>query len=134
MKYFVVCIIQTGQIVLNLISSEPVTVNKIQPLGSMISIKFTGVNSKRANTKVISKEDFETLEILTEEGTFNFKGDPKRLAQLGNAAWLYIVLNCKSKPELFCIQNPAKKLNFQLKSKGVQYFLAMDEWKSKLIL
>jgi len=68
--------IQTGQIVKNLIPSEPVTVNQIQPLGSMVSIKFTGINSKRANTKVISKTDFETLEILTEEGTFNFKGDP----------------------------------------------------------
>ena len=62
------------------------------------------------------------------------ENEMNRLAQLGDAAWLYIVLNCKSNPELFCIQNPAKKLNFQLKSKGVQYFLAMDEWKSKLIL
>jgi superfamily II DNA or RNA helicase len=78
-------IIQTGQIVKNLIPSEPVTVNQIQPLGSMVSIKFTGVNSKRANTKVISKEDFETLEILTEEGTFNFKGDPKRFALFAEA-------------------------------------------------
>ena len=47
--------------------------------------------------------------------------------------WLYIVLNCKTIPELFRIQNPALNLNFQLKSKGVQYYLAMDEWKSKLI-
>ena len=61
------------------------------------------------------------------------ENEMNRLAQLGDTAWLYIVLNCKSNPELFCIQNPAIKLNFQLKSKGVQYFLAMDEWKSKLI-
>ena len=78
-------IIQTGQIVKNLIPGEPVTVNQIQPLGSMVSIKYTGVNSKRANTKVISKEDFETLDILTEEGTFNFKGDPKRFAIFAEA-------------------------------------------------
>jgi len=54
------------------------------------------------------------------------------LAQLGNAAWLYIVMNCKSDPEIYRIQNPARSLNFELKTKGVQYFLPMDEWKSKL--
>ena len=54
-----------------------------------------------------------------------------RLAQLGDAAWLYIVVNCKSNPELFRIQNPAKNLTFEEKSKGVQYFLRMETWKSK---
>lgn len=44
---------QPGQIVKNLIPAEPVTINHIQPLGSMVSLKYTGVNSKRANTKVI---------------------------------------------------------------------------------
>ena len=56
--------IEPGQIVKNLIPTEPVTVNQIQPLGTMVSIKFTGVNTNRANTKVISKEDFESLEML----------------------------------------------------------------------
>jgi len=60
------------------------------------------------------------------------ENEMNRLAQLGDAAWLYIVLNCKSKPELYCIQNPAKTLNFELKSKGVQYFLPMEEWKKTL--
>ncbi len=59
------------------------------------------------------------------------ENEMNRLAQLGEAAWLYIVLNCKSTPELHRIQNPAKNLNFQLKSKGVQYFLPMNEWKAK---
>lgn len=60
------------------------------------------------------------------------ENEMNRLAQLGDAAWLYIVVNCKIKPELFRIQNPANVLNFELKSKGVQYFLTMHEWKSKL--
>ena len=55
-----------------------------------------------------------------------------RLAQLGDAAWLYIVMNCKSNPELYRIQNPAKALQFELKTKGVQYFLPMAEWKQKI--
>lgn len=42
--------IAAGQIVKNLIPTEPVTVNQIQPLETMVSIKFTGVNSNRAIT------------------------------------------------------------------------------------
>lgn len=77
--------IQAGQIVKNLIPTEAVTIDKIQPLGKMVSIKFTGVNTNRANSKVISIDDFEQLEMLTEEGTFNFKGDPTRFALFAEA-------------------------------------------------
>jgi hypothetical protein len=61
------------------------------------------------------------------------ENEMNRLAQLGDAAWLYIVLNCKYSPELYCIQNPAKELKFELKTKGIQYFLPMQEWKQKII-
>lgn len=77
--------IETGQIVKNLIPTEPVTVNQIQPLGSMVSLKFTGINTNRANTKVISKQEFETLEVLSQEGSFNFKGDPTRFGLFAEA-------------------------------------------------
>lgn len=52
-----------------------------------------------------------------------------RLGQLGDSAWLYIVYNCKSKPELVRINNPGKNLKFEQKSKGVQFFLPEIEWK-----
>lgn len=55
-----------------------------------------------------------------------------RLAQLGDSAWLYIVINCKSKPELYRICNPAKNLECEIKSKGVQYFIPECEWKAKI--
>ncbi len=71
--------VQPGQIIKNLIPSEPVTINKVQKLGSSVSIAYTGVNTNRANSKVISSTDFNGLEILTDEGTFNFKGNPTRL-------------------------------------------------------
>jgi superfamily II DNA or RNA helicase len=60
------------------------------------------------------------------------ENEMNRLAQLGETSWLYIIANCKSTPELTRIQDPANKLQFELKSKGVQYFLPMDEWKSKI--
>jgi SNF2 family DNA or RNA helicase len=59
------------------------------------------------------------------------ENEMNRLAQLGDAAWLYIVINCKSVPELFRINNPAKNLIFQEKSKGVQFFLPMAEWRKQ---
>jgi len=55
-----------------------------------------------------------------------------RLAQLGDAAWLYIVVNCKSQPTLHRLQNPANRLTFEQKSKGVQYLLPMREWQQKI--
>ena len=54
-----------------------------------------------------------------------------RLKQLGDAAWLYIVINCKSTPQLFCLHNPANTLVFDLKTKGIQYFLPFANWKKK---
>lgn len=60
------------------------------------------------------------------------ENEMNRLAQLGDSAWLYIVINCKSAPELFRINNPAKNLSFLEKSKGVQFFLPMAEWKNKI--
>lgn len=77
--------IQPGQIVKNLIPTEPVTINQLQPLGKMVSLKFTGVNSNRASTKVIPAAEFERLEVLTQEGTFNFTGDPAKFALFAEA-------------------------------------------------
>ena len=77
--------IEIGQIVKNLIPTEAVTINQIQMLGPMVSVKYTGVNSNRVNTKVLSNSDFEQLEVLTNEGSFNFKGDPVRFALFAEA-------------------------------------------------
>lgn len=77
--------VEKGQIVKNLIPSEPVTINKVQKLGSMVSLSFTGVNTNRANTKVITLDEYEKLEILTDEGTFNFTGDPVKFALFAEA-------------------------------------------------
>jgi hypothetical protein len=48
------------------------------------------------------------------------ENEMKHLAQLGDSAWLYNIINCKSKPELHRIQNPANALRFQQKSIGVR--------------
>jgi len=77
--------IEIGQIVKNLIPNEAVTINQIQMLGSMVSVKYTGVNTNKVSTKVLSSIEFENLEVLTHEGSFNFKGDPVKFALFAEA-------------------------------------------------
>lgn len=77
--------IQPGQIVKNLNPLEPVTITRVQQLGAMFSLNYTGVNSNRNYTRVISADVFAALEVLTEEGRFNFTGDPEKFALFAEA-------------------------------------------------
>lgn len=94
-------------------------------------------NNEGYDVKSISPEELKRyIEVKgrsADDGSVMLsENEMNRLAQLGDAAWLYIVMNCKSNPELYRIQNPAKALQFELKTKGVQYFLPMAEWKQKI--
>lgn len=94
-------------------------------------------NNEGYDIRSISTEHFKRyIEVKGRSGpdgsVMVSENEMNRLAQLGDAAWLYIVINCKSQPELFRIQNPAARLTFEQKSKGVQYFLPMREWQIKL--
>lgn len=64
--------------------------------------------------------------VMISENEYN------RLLQLGEAAWLYIVTHCATGPLLHRLRNPAKNLKFDQKAKGVQFFLPMAEWKSRI--
>ena len=77
--------IVVGSIVNNLIPSEPVVITKIQPLGNSISISYTGVNSQKSSSKVIKAAQMDKLEVVTEEGSFNFKGDPEKFVLFAEA-------------------------------------------------
>ena len=68
------------------------------------------------------------------DGVMLSENEWNRLAQLGDKAWLYIVVDCKTTPQLYQIQNPAKNLSFEKISKGVQYYLPLHEWKRKFEL
>jgi SNF2 family DNA or RNA helicase len=77
--------ISVGQIIKNLIPSEPVVINRIQDFGSMVSVSYTGVNTNVSSNKVISREAFQNLEVLTERGVFNFTGDPRKFLLFAEA-------------------------------------------------
>ena len=77
--------IEIGQVVNGVIPSEPVVINKIQSLGTMVSITYTGVNSKVNNSKVLSNEQFESLESISLDGSFQFNGDPLKFTLFAEA-------------------------------------------------
>ena len=85
--------IEVNQIIKNLIPTEPVTIIKLQPLGNMYSIKYTGVNTHKTSTKVISKAQFESLEVLTAEGEFNFKGAPEKFVMFAEAERIHSAIS-----------------------------------------
>ena len=64
------------------------------------------------------------------DGVMLSENEMNRLAQLGNKAWLYIVTDCASNPQLHLICNPAQRMNFEKKTKGVQFFLPLAEWQA----
>lgn len=79
------------------------------------------------------KRYIEVKGRATTDGVILSENEWNRLAQLGNKAWLYIVVNCKTTPTLYRIQNPAERLSFEKMSKGVQYYLPLEEWQQKYI-
>ena len=77
--------IEVGSIVAGLVPTESVEITKIQALGSKYSLSYTGVNTRRAGSKIVTREQAESLEILTADGEFNFKGDPERFVLFAEA-------------------------------------------------
>lgn len=67
------------------------------------------------------------------DGVMLSENEMNRLAQLGTKAWLYIVTECRSEsPILNIVNDPARKLVFEQKTKGVQFYLPLREWQSKI--
>ena len=63
------------------------------------------------------------------DGVMLSENEMNRLAQLGTKAWLYIVTNCKTNPQLNIINDPANRMTFEQKTKGVQFYLPLEEWQ-----
>jgi hypothetical protein len=48
--------------------------------------------------------------------------------RFGKDYWLYVVVNCKTKPELYLIQDPAAKLRPTEEVSVVRYLIGRSEW------
>ena len=51
----------------------------------MISVSYTGVNTNISSNKVLTRAAVEKLEVVTEQGVFNFTGDPKKFLLFAEA-------------------------------------------------
>jgi len=49
--------------------------------------------------------------------------------RFGKDYWLYVVVNCRTEPELHLIQNPAAKLDPREEVSVVRYMVGQDDWK-----
>ncbi len=49
--------------------------------------------------------------------------------RFGKDYWLYVVINCKSRPELYMIQDPASKLKPTEEVSVVRYMVAQEDWR-----
>jgi superfamily II DNA or RNA helicase len=64
-----------NKIVLNLSPAEPVTILRVKPMGEDVGLTFFGNNTNRRQTLVLTQDEVAALEVITEEGQFNFTGD-----------------------------------------------------------
>ena len=132
--------IEVGNIIKNLIPTEAVVVNKIQKLGTMYSLKFTGVNTNKSSSKVITEEQFSSLEVLTSDGEFNFKGNPDKFvlfaeAERINSAYQFdplFAINCSVVDPLPHQVEAVYK--FLLPQPKIRFLLADDTGAGKTIM
>ncbi len=94
------------------------------------STQNLGFDLKSVDAELI-KRCIEVKGRAREDPVMISENEMNRLRQLGDAAWLYVVSKCKSKPTLFRIQNPGNKLQYKELSKGIQYLVPLEEWKIK---
>ena len=132
--------ISEKDIVKNLTSSEAVIINNIKKLGEMYSIKFTGVNTNKSSSKVISEDEFCALQTLTSEGSFNFTGDPQKFvlfaeAERINSAYQFdplFAINCSIVDPLPHQVEAVYK--FLLPQPKIRFLLADDTGAGKTIM
>jgi len=84
-------------------------------------------NNEGSDVKSISPEELKRYNEVkgrsASDGSIILtENEMNRLAKLGDAAWLYIIINCMSTLKLFRIQNPTKALNFELKTRAFSIF------------
>ena len=106
----------------------------------MVSLKFTGINSGKVNTRVISRQDYENLEIVTQEGAFNFLGNPTQFllyaeAERIHSAYLFdplFAVNCSIVDPLPHQVEAVYK--FLLPQPKIRFLLADDTGAGKTIM
>ena len=132
--------IEEGNIIKNLSTSEAVIIDKIKKLGSKFSLSFTGVNSRKQSSKILDLEQIEKLQVVTSNGVFNFSGNPDKFilfaeAERINSAYQFdplFAINCSVVDPLPHQVEAVYK--FLLPQPRIRFLLADDTGAGKTIM
>src|SRR5690625_1731648 len=70
--------LKAGQIVKNLVDTEPVEIRSILDFGEDLSIEYTGMNTQQNGGVIKAKSELKNLEFVSNKGSFDFSGDPEK--------------------------------------------------------
>ena len=132
--------IEEGNIIKNLSTSEAVIIDKIKKLGSKFSLSFTGVNSRKQSSKILNLEQIEKLQVVASNGVFNFSGNPDKFilfaeAERINSAYQFdplFAINCSVVDPLPHQVEAVYK--FLLPQPRIRFLLADDTGAGKTIM
>lgn len=132
--------IEEGNIIKNLSTSEAVIIDKIKKLGSKFSLSFTGVNSRKQSSKILNLEQIAKLQVVTSNGVFNFSGNPDKFilfaeAERINSAYQFdplFAINCSVVDPLPHQVEAVYK--FLLPQPRIRFLLADDTGAGKTIM
>ena len=94
-----------------------------------VSADNVGYDVRSVDSDGVSMRYIEVKGRSGTDGVMLSENEKNRLEQLGKKAWLYIVVDCKSKPRLFCFNDPIHNMEFEQLTKGIQFYLPLDEWQ-----
>lgn len=94
-----------------------------------VSTDNVGYDVRSVDSDGVSMRYIEVKGRSGTDGVMLSENEKNRLENLGKRAWLYIVVECKSEPKLYCIKDPIHNMHFELKTKGVQFYLPLEEWQ-----
>ena len=94
-----------------------------------VSADNVGYDVRSVDSDGVSMRYIEVKGRSGTDGVMLSENEKNRLENLGKRAWLYIVAECKSEPKLYCIKDPIHNMHFELKTKGVQFYLPLEEWQ-----
>lgn len=132
--------IEVGNIVKNLNPAEAVKITSVKKLGNCFSLSYIGINSNKLGSKILNESQLETLEVLTDTGKFNFKGDPEKFilfseAERINSAYQFdplFAINCSVVDPLPHQVEAVYK--FLLPQPQIRFLLADDTGAGKTIM
>ena len=87
-------------------------------------------------TSLLDGEPSRYIEVKGRAGVGGVALTPNewiKAQRFGNDYWLYVVVNCKSDPELHIIQDPASKLNPKEEVSVVRYMVGQKDWQQAAV-